>query len=461
MEKYDAIIIGAGQAGIPLAKKLAKAGWKTAIIEKRLIGGTCINDGCTPTKTMIASARIAYLVKNSNKWGITTDSYTVDMPAIVKRKDDIVITSREGSEKNLQETKGLEVIFGEATFTGIKTLSVTLKQGDRRFLNADKLFIDTGAQPLIPPIQGIQDINYLTSTTILNLTEVPEHILIVGSGYIALEFGQMYKRLGSKVTIVEKGEKFLSGEDEDVAETMKNILEEEGIRIYTKTQVSQVQQLNPTQINATLSINNLTEEISCSHLLVATGRSPQIGSLNLDKTGVETDDKGYIQVNDRLETTTEGIFALGDVKGGPAFTHVSYNDYIIVWKNLLEGADLSIKNRLLPYCLFTDPQLGRLGLSEQEALQKGYQIKIAKLPMEHVARARETGETLGFMKAIVDIPSKRILGAAIIGTQGGEIMSVLQVAMMGGITYEQLRYAMFAHPTFSESLNNLFMKIEE
>ncbi|MDJ1504400.1 mercuric reductase [Xanthocytophaga agilis] len=460
MKIYDALIIGAGQAGVPLAKKLAQSGRKTLLIEKRILGGTCVNDGCTPTKTLIASGRIAYLTRHSKEWGVNKDSISIDMPFIKRRKDSIILGSRQGLEEGVEDTKGLDLLYGEAVFTDFKTVSVQGRDGQSQEIKAEYIFINTGATPVIPEIEGLSSIHYFTSTSILDLEQVPEHLLIVGAGYIALEFAQLYRRLGSKVTILEKSNAFLAKEDEDVADELRKILEEEGIQIELNAEISQVKPSGEGKILATLKIDNQSNEIACSHLLLASGRKPQSGSLSLDKTGVNMDEKGHIEVNDRLETNVSGIYALGDVKGGPAFTHVSYNDYVIVSKNLLNNTKLTTQERLIPYCIFTDPQLGRVGLSEKQAREKGYDIKVAKLPMEHVARARETGETRGFMKAVVDEKTKQILGAAIIGVDGGEIVSVLQVAMMGKLTYEQIRDGVFAHPTFSESLNNLFMSLD-
>lgn len=458
MKNYDAIIIGAGQAGVPLAGKLAKAGWKVTLVEKRFIGGTCVNDGCTPTKTVITSGRIAYLAGRSKDWGIETGDIKVNMPAIKKRKDKIVLDARNGTEQRLLKTDGLDVLFGEAVFTSNKTLTVHLNKGGTEDIYAETIFINAGASTNIPEVDGMHDVPFLTSTTILDLEIVPEHLFIIGASYIALEFGQLFRRLGSKVTILETSAKFLSREDDDVAHEMKKIFEEDGIIIHTKATTKKLEKINDAII-ATVDINGIEQQINCSHLLVATGRKPQTERLNLNKTDVKTNDKGYIIVDDALQTNVPGIYALGDVKGGPAFTHIAFNDYVIVYQNIIEGASLSIKDRLVPYCMFTDPQLGRVGLSENEAKQKGLNFKIAKLPMAHVARASETGETRGFLKAIVDADTKKILGVAVIGVEGGEIMSVLQMAMQGGITYDQLIYNVFAHPTFSESINNLFLSL--
>jgi pyruvate/2-oxoglutarate dehydrogenase complex dihydrolipoamide dehydrogenase (E3) component len=460
MKQYDAIVIGSGQAGGPLAKKLAEAGKKTALIEKRWVGGTCVNDGCTPTKTMIASAKMAYLASKSNELGIKIKGFTVDMRKIKKRKDDIVLKSREGNKKGIESTKNLDLIFGEASFTGDKTIAVKLFDGKTQELNADLFFINTGAKPNIPAIDGLKEISYLDSTSIMELDEVPEHLLVLGGNYIGLEFGQMFRRFGSNVTIVERSGRIVSREDEDISTSLTEILEMEDINILTHSEAIKFKQNNKGKITATIASNGKQHKIKCSHVLVAVGRVPQSEALTLNNTGVKVDDKKNIIVNDKLETNVKGIYALGDVKGGPAFTHISYNDYTIVARNLLENENLNTKDRPAPYCMFTDPQLGRIGISESEAKQQKLDYKVAKLPMAHVARAIETGDTRGFMKAIVDTKTKKILGVAILGAEGGEIMTVLQMAMEGGITYDRIRYCVFAHPLYSESLNNLFLPLE-
>ena len=461
MEQYDVIVIGSGQAGGPLAKKMALAGKKTAIIEKRWPGGTCVNDGCTPTKTMVASAKAAYLAANSGALGVKVKSFSVDMPKIKKRKDEIVMQSRAGNQKGLETTKNLELIFGEASFTGKKTITIKLNDGGERQLKANWIFINTGAKPAIPDVEGLSDIDYLDSTTIMDLDHVPEHLLVVGGNYIGLEFGQMFRRFGSKVTVVERSGRIISREDEDLSEDLTKILEAEKIAIYTNTTTTSFKQKKGGKITATLNHGGKEEKIKCTHVLIAVGRTPQSRALDLPKAGVKTDERGNILVNDKLETNVKGIYALGDVKGGPAFTHISYNDYTIVYHNLLEGADLSIKDRPVPYCMFTDPQLGRIGISEADAKKQKLNYKVAKLPMAHVARAIETGDTRGFMKAIVDADTKLILGAAMLGQEGGETMTILQMAMMGGITYDRIRYCVFAHPLYAESLNNLFLGLAD
>ncbi len=460
MKTYDAIVIGSGQAGTPLAKKLAKAGKKTAIIEKRFIGGTCVNDGCTPTKALVASARMAYMSTRTDL-GIEVESFKVDFPAIMARKEAIVEKSRNGGQQGLEETPNLDLIFGDASFTGKKTVNVKFNAGGEEELTARLIFIDTGAKTTIPEIIGIKTVPYLTSTSILELKELPESLIVIGGNYIGLEFGQMFSRFGSQVTILEKGKRIMSKEDEDISEAVTGFLKEEGINMITEATTVKLEQSASQKIMLTIEKDNQQQQITASHLLIAVGRSPQTKNLGLEKTGVEVDEKGYIKVNDKLETTAEGIYALGDVKPGPAFTHIAYNDHLVVLKNLMENANVSIKGRPVPYCMFTDPQLGRIGLSENEARKQGLDILVAKLPMNKVARAVETNETKGFMKAVVDAKTNQVLGATVLGYEGGEVMAVLQMAMQGKITAHQLRENIFAHPTLSESINNLFMTIEE
>ncbi|MBC7757488.1 MAG: mercuric reductase [Phormidesmis sp. FL-bin-119] len=460
MRHYNAVIIGSGQGGTPLAKKLAKKGWKTVLIEKESIGGTCINVGCTPTKTMIASAKTAYTVTQAIKYGVETTGLKINIDTILARKDKIVKSFRNGSQLGLEHTENLELLFGTASFIGEKKLQVLLNDGGEVQLTADKIFIDTGTSAAIPAIAGLTETGYLTSTSLMELPQIPEHLLIIGGGYIGLEFGQMYKRFGSKVTILEYSQRFLSREDEDVADEVMKFLQAEEITIVTNVQVQQVHK-NGDNIVANVVVNEGEKEILCTHILVSAGRTPNTDLLNLEAAGISTDERGYIITNDKLETTAKDIYAIGDVKGGPEFTHIAYNDYIIIYNNLIEGKEENIKDRLVPYTMFTDPQLGRVGITEQEGLKKGLNIKVGKLSMAHVARAIETGDTRGIMKAVVDAESGAILGVAIVGQEGGEVMSVLQMAMTGGITWQQLKNMVFAHPLYAESINNLFMQLEQ
>jgi len=456
MLKYDAIIIGSGQAANPLAAKLAAAGWRTALIEKKFIGGTCINVGCTPTKTLVASGRVAYLAKRGADYGVHTTGFSIDIESVIRRKNAHVLAGRESSAKRLLETHNLDVVFGNAVFSGPKEVTVTKEDGSIATMTAGKIFINTGTRPVIPPITGLADIHFLTSDTILDLLVIPSHLVIIGGSYIALEFGQLYRRLGSDVTILEGNEQFLSKEDEDIAVEIKKILEEDGIQILTGTKVHRVTSRGTDIVIET----DKTDIAPASHILVATGRLPDTAALNTNAAGIVTDKHGFISVNDRLETNIPGIYALGDVKGGPQFTHISYNDHLVVYRNLIENANSSIAHRELVYCLFTDPELGRIGLTEKMAREKGLNIKVVTLPASRIARAWENDETRGLLKAIVNADDKKILGAAMLCSGGGELMSILQMAMMGDVTYDKIRDAVYAHPTFAESLNVLFAGID-
>ncbi len=458
---YDAVIIGAGQAGGPLSTALANAGWKTAIIEREHVGGTCINEGCTPTKTMVASARVAYLARRGADYGVQTGPITIDMIKVRQRKRDIVDSFRNGSQRRIECTPGVELLMGEASFTGPKTLEVRLKNGDVQQLTAETIFLNTGDRPAKPSIPGIDMVSTLNSTSIMELDRVPEHLLIVGGGYVGLEFGQMFRRFGSRVTVIHRGAHLLAREDVDVAEEVANILREDGIEVLLETRPVHVE--HPSAGTIQLKVQTPTGErtLTGSHLLMAAGRVPNTDWLNLDAAGVQTDKQGHIQVNERLETNVPGIYALGDVKGGPAFTHISYDDFRIIRTNLLEKGNASIHGRLVPYTVFIDPQLGRVGLSETEARALGRNIRVAKMPMSYVARALETDESRGFMKAVVDADTGQILGCAILGIEGGEIMAILEVAMMGKVPYTTLRDGIFAHPTLAESLNNLFSTLDQ
>lgn len=454
---YDAIIIGAGQSGGPLAGAFAQAGRKTALIERAHVGGTCINEGCTPTKTMVASARAAYMARRSEEYGVHDGAVSVDMAKVRQRKRDIVESFRGGSTRRIEEA-GVDLIAGEASFSGPTTLDVRLNDGGTQQLSAPKIFINTGERPAVPPLPGLDDVPFLNSTTIMELDVVPEHLLVLGGGYVGLEFGQMFRRFGSTVTIVQRGKQLLAREDQDIADAVAEILREDGIEVLLNTEAAQVAQADGT-LMLTVKTPDGERALTGSHLLVAAGRMPNTERLNLQAAGVETDRRGYIRVNGRLETNVPGIYALGDVKGGPAFTHISYDDYRVLKANLLENGHASTEGRLVPYTVFIDPQLGRVGMSEQEARAQGRHIRVARMPMSYVARALEVDEPRGVMKAIVDADSDQILGFACLGIEGGEIMAMIEIAMLGKLPYTALRDAIFAHPTLAESLNNLFAQL--
>ncbi|HEX3472856.1 MAG TPA: mercuric reductase [Silvibacterium sp.] len=458
-ERFDAVVVGSGQGGNPLAKALAKAGKKTALIESKHVGGTCINEGCTPTKTMVASGRVAYLARRGADYGVSSGAdsgpIAVDLRRVRERKREVVEDFRSRNEKSLQTTKNLELIYGFGRFVGPKTLHVDLRGGGTRTLEVDWIFLNTGLRSAMPKIDGIGDVPFLNNESIMELDAVPEHLVILGGGYIGLEFGQMFRRFGSKVTVIHIGKQLLDHEDADVAEEVRKILSEDGIEILLEAQTTAVRGAAGA-VELTVKAGGKERVVKGSHLLVAAGRTPNTDALNLSATGVELNEHGFVKVNDYLETNVPGIYGLGDVKGGPAFTHISYDDYRVLDASLLKGEKRSIRDRILPYTVFIDPQLGRIGLSESDARKQGKKIRVAKMPMTSVARAIETAETRGFMKIIVDPDSELILGAAILSIEGGEIATVVQMAMEGGLKYTALRDGIFSHPTLSEALNNVF-----
>ncbi len=458
-ESYDAVVIGSGQGGTPLSLALAKAGWKTAIVERNHIGGTCVNVGCTPTKTMVASARVAYLAKRSADYGVDSGPVTVNMSAVRRRKQKIVESFRDGSLRNIEKTEGLELLKGEARFIGPKSLEV-VNEGGPRQLSAEGIFINTGARPAKPPVPGLDTIPTLDSSSIMELESLPDHLLVMGGGYVGLEFGQMFRRFGSRVTIVHRGDHLLSHEDPDVADEVATILREDEINVLLNSEAVRAKGDN-TSVSLTVKTREREALLEGSHLLVAVGRRPNTDQLNLRATGVETDEHGFIKVNDHLETNVAGIYALGDVNGGPAFTHISYDDFRIIRRNLLEGGNATTKERLVPYTVFIDPQLGRIGITETEARSQGLRTRVAKLPMSRVARAIELSETRGFIKAVVDVETKQILGCAVLGIEGGELMAMFEIAIMAQLPYTTLQEAIFAHPTLAESFNNLFMAMAD
>jgi pyruvate/2-oxoglutarate dehydrogenase complex dihydrolipoamide dehydrogenase (E3) component len=457
---YDLIVIGAGQGGGPLAGTAADHGQSTALVEQKHVGGTCVNEGCTPTKTMIASARVAHLARRAEDYGVDVGDVSVDMTTVRRRKRDIVESFRAGSRSSVEETDGLDLIEGAGRFVDDRTVEVTLDDGATETLTADRVVVNTGTRPVIPPIDGLDAVDYLTSTSIMELGAVPEHLIILGGGYIGLEFGQMFRRFGADVTIVDRGAHLLGREDTDVVEALEAILREDGLRVLNETSMTAVEPGDDGAVRAHLDGEEGPDTIEGSHLLVAVGRRPNTDALNPEAAGVELTERGHVQVNDRLETTADEVYALGDVTGGPAFTHVSYDDYRVLCDNWFHDGDRTTEDRIIAYTLFTDPQLGRVGLSEEQAREQGRDVVVAQMPMAHVARALEVDEPRGLMKAVIDPETNQLLGAAILGLEGGEVMSVLQTAMMGNVPVDRLQSAPFAHPTLAESLNNLFSGLD-
>lgn len=442
--RYDAIVIGSGQGGWPLALRFVDLGWKVALVEKSYLGGTCINTGCTPTKTMVHRAQIAHYARNASRWGVRAEHVASDLPAIVAQKNKVVAGFRGSKEKKVESTPNLHLHAGHARFTGPHAVRVA-----DTVLESEKIFINTGGRPAFPQIPGLDPSGVLTNESIMELQAIPEHLIILGGGYVGIEFGQMFSRFGSQVTILQNGAQILPHEDPEIAAELQKILEGEGIEFHLNARTARVEHASGA-VKVTLGDAQKQSTISGSHLLVATGRRPNTDDLGLQQAGVETDKSGYIRVNPRLETNVPGIWALGDVKGGPAFTHISFNDFQIIDANLTQGKNMSIENRIVPYCVFTDPQLGRAGMTEKEARAAGRKLKIGSIPMSYVARAVERDETAGLMKVIVDAANDRILGAAILASEGGELVHVLYTLMLGNLPYTLLKGAIYIHPTLAE-----------
>jgi len=457
-EHYDTLIIGSGQAAGPLATAMVAAGRRTALIERAYVGGTCINYGCTPTKTMAASAEVAYIDAHSKGYGIEVKGETIDMSVVRQRKRDMVTNFRESSQKQIV-AGDVDLIMGNARFTGPKTLTVALNDSGTRELTADIILIDVGGRPSAPPIAGLDGVPSLDSTTIMELDVVPDHLVILGGGYIGVEFAQMFRRFGSRVTIVERAPQLLSQEDADVAAEVTKILREDGIEVLLGCTAERVSKAG-SSIQLTVKTEVGERSIEGSHLLVAIGRKPNSDELNLQSAGIETNDHGFITVDERLQTSAEAVYAAGDVTGGPPFTHIAYDDFRILRDNLLHNGTRTTTGRQVPYTVFIDPQLGRVGMTEREARKQHKNIKVAVLPMSSVARAIETDRTRGMMKAIVDADTEQIVGCAILGMEGGEIMAMIQIAMLGKVTYKELAQGIFAHPTLAEGVNSLFDSIE-
>lgn len=453
---FDIAIIGSGQGGTPLATTFAERGRSAALIERADVGGTCVNVGCTPTKTMVASAREAYQARRASTFGVTARDVSVDMRAVRERKARVVESFRAGSERRLAGA-GVTLVRGTARFVNARTLRVARADAPEETITADLIVIDTGARPAVPDVAGLGDVAALDSTSIMEIDALPPHLLVLGGGYVGVELAQMFRRFGSEVTIVQRGAQLLPHDDADVADALHDILRDDGVTIMLDATAMRASR---TARGVRLVVRAGGEEraIDGSHILIASGRAPNTETLDLAAAGVATDDRGHVRVNDRLETSARGVYAIGDVKGGPAFTHISYDDFRILRTNLLDGGSASIAGRFVPYTVFTDPELASVGLTEREARAEGRRFWVARLPMRHVARAIEADETRGALKAIVDADSDRILGCSFLGIAAGEMMSLVQVAMMGGLPYTALRDATFSHPTLAEAMNNLFVR---
>ncbi|CAK7215622.1 hypothetical protein SCUCBS95973_002537 [Sporothrix curviconia] len=495
---YDAIVVGSGQSGTPLALAYAAAGKKTALVEQNAIGGTCVNVGCTPTKTLVASGRIAHLARRAADYGVNTRSNTqsslsIDMAKVRQRGRDIVQSFRGGSESRLEHA-GIDIVRGTATFVGPKTLQVrggSSPDTATKTIEGDVIFLNTGERPARPGLPGLEDVpaeRVLDSTSILQLGEVPAHLLIAGGGYVGIEFAQLFRRLGADVTVIQHGTQILPREDADVATALTKVLEKEGIAVLLSADITGLAfDKNDSAIIAKIAaagpehteISHKT--IQASHILLAAGRKPNTEDLGLNVAGVATGPRGHIVVDEQLATTATGIYALGDVHGGPAFTHMSYDDYRILTTNLLPGGgktDIETENKksmttatsksrnLLPYVVYTDPQLGHVGVHERDVTAAALgasdysHVKTIAMPMSYVARALETDETEGLMKATVNTETGAVLGFTCLGIEGGEVMAIVQTAIMGGLHWRDLADAVWAHPSLAESLNNLFGQLK-
>ncbi|WP_250499528.1 FAD-containing oxidoreductase [Caballeronia sp. GAWG1-5s-s] len=450
-QHFDAVVIGTGQGGSPLAVRLAQNGKRTAVIERHLFGGTCVNFGCTPTKTYVASARAAHVARTAAKYGVNIGGpITVDMARVKARKDEVIGASRNGIEQWLHETPNVTVFKGHARFTGPHALSIVGGDGESHDIDAGMIFINTGTRAAVPAIDGLDSVPYLTNSNVLELTHVPEHLVIVGASYIALEFGQMFRRFGSRVTLLVRGERILTREDADIARAIQDVLVREGIEFRFGAEPQRVERRNDG-----VRISLRDESIDASHLLFATGRTPNTDDLGLDKAGIDVNRHGLIDVDGQLRTKVDGVWAIGDVNGRGAFTHTSWNDYEIVAANLLDGQSRSVDTRIMTYAVFVDPPFARVGMSEEDVRRDGRDALIATMPMSRVGRARERGETDGFMKALVDAKTKRILGAAIFGIEGDEVIHTFVDIMNADAPYTTLQRAMHIHPTVSELVPTL------
>jgi pyruvate/2-oxoglutarate dehydrogenase complex dihydrolipoamide dehydrogenase (E3) component len=456
-QKYEVLVLGSGEGGKFLAWHMARSGRRTAVVERKWIGGSCPNINCLPSKNEIWSAKVADLVHHAAKFGLVTGSTAIDMGRVRQRKRDMV----EGliaMHLDHYRASGAELVLGAGRFVAPKTLEVRLNDGGTRVLVGDRVFLNLGTHATIPPIPGLAESGPLTHIEVLELDRLPEHLVVLGGGYVGLEFAQAYRRFGSRVTVVEHGSQLLSREDPDAAEEVRRILSTEEIEVLLGADVVEVQGRSGEGVRLRVRTTEGDRTITGSDILAATGRTPNTAGIGLEVAGVELDARGYVKVNDRLETTAPDVWAIGECAGSPQFTHVSFDDFRIIRDNLA-GGNRSTRDRLVPYCLFTDPPLAHVGLSEREAQQRGVAVRVAKLPMNTVLRTRTLGETVGFMKVLVERRSDRILGFTMIGPEAGEVLAAVQMAILGGLPCTLFRDAILTHPTMAEGLNALFAAI--
>lgn len=461
MDRFDVVVIGAGQAGHPLAMAFARTGLTTALIEDGQHGGSSLNVGATPSQALLSAANVARLARRAGDFGVETGTVAVNLTKVQRRKHAALEGARIGRLQALSDTPGLSLIEGSARFVDARTLDISSPDGTARRVGGERIFINSGARPVPPQLPGLAAVPHFDAESILDLDQLPRHLLVMGGSGVGLELGQMFCRFGCRVSIVEPGERLLPREDRDVAATVAEILREDGLEVFLETAAMSVQAGPGGGVRLQVRNPAGSHVLQGSHLLVISGRMPNVSDMNLAGAGVEVDEAGYVRVDDHLETTAPGVYALGDVNGGPPFSHLANDDLRIVRANLIENSPASTVGRMCPYTVFVDPPLARVGITETEARRQGRDVRVARLPMRSVARAVELDEVRGFMKVVVDTPSGRILGAAVLGVGGGEVMAMLQIAMMANMPYTALRDGVFAYPTMAESLNNLFTSLEK
>ncbi len=457
VEKYDAVVVGSGEGGKYLAWHLASSGRRCAVIERRWIGGSCPNTNCLPSKNEIWSAKIADLVHHAKKFGLVTGPAAIDMNRVRERKREMVQGLIAVHLEHFKSS-GAELVMGSGKFVDKRTLEVQLNDGGMRHLTAERIYLNLGTRPTIPDVPGLASASPLTHIEILELDRLPEHLIVLGGGYVGLEFAQAYRRFGSRVTVIDRGAQLLSREDPDVSAELRKFLEAEGIQFLFGAELVSVEGHSGTQVRVRVRTASGEQTLEGSDILAAAGRTPNTDTAGLEVAGVALDQRGFIKVNERLETTAAGVWAIGECAGSPQFTHVSFDDFRILRDNLA-GGQRSKRDRLIPYCLYTDPPLARVGLSERDAARMGLAVRVARLGMPAVMRTRTISETTGFMKALVDGGSDRILGFAMIGPEAGEVMASVQTSMLAGLPYTGLRDAILAHPTMAEGLGPLFTNV--
>jgi len=450
IERFDILVIGSGEAGKHLTWTMAEAGHRTAVVERKYIGGSCPNIACLPSKNVIRSAKANWFARHGAEYGIQTGPVSTDMKGVLNRKRKMV---EDGVQVHLDRFKasGAELIRGEARFVAPKTVEVRLNEGGRRMIAGDRVFLDLGSRSVIPDVPGLAVAKPMTHVEALDLDRLPEHVIVLGGGYVGLELAQALRRFGSEVTVIERGQQIAAAEDPDVAQALLENFTSEGIEVLLDTRVHEVGGLSGQKVRVVAENGHGPQNIEGTDLLIATGRTPNTQGIGLEAAGVELDARGYIKVNDRLETSAAGVWAMGDCAGSPQFTHVAFDDFRVVRDNL-NGGSRTTRERLIPFCMFTDPELARVGLNESEAKRRGIAYRLAKMPMAAVLRAVALGETSGFVKMLIDAQSDRILGFTVLGVEGSEMMAAVQTAMVGGLPYTALRDAIFTHPTTAEGL---------